>query len=139
MNLTLTVPDDWLRDVHSQYELLKREDATVRRMVVELLSSAAGALSSEPSVIEAAPVLAVFAKTTRVMAYIPDGVARTLAGLSRVRQTTPSETAKALLYTQWSRHPKNVRQATVGDSPLTQLLGKMTGREVRPEQIAAFS
>lgn len=143
MNITLTIPADWLRDVHTQYALLAHEESTVRRMVVELLGTAVSRHTSQDAAMpwRAAPAVGEFTSgdKVRVMAYIPDVTARAMAGIARQRQTTPAEVAKSLLYALWLDRPAAARLVTAHSSPMTALLAHMPGKEARPEQVAAFS
>ncbi len=137
MNVTITVPTDWLRR-HPTYESLKSADSTRRRMVIELLHQCKEVFGV--CAVSAAPETAAGAETMRVMLYLPDRLARHVAAVAGRSGLMPGVTIKGLLHLLFKHPtpPMTTTAASVGQSPLGSLLKRLPHVETRPEQIAVF-
>lgn len=136
MNVTLTLPLEWLQQTHPMFESLKANDSLRRRMVTELLYQCQEQFGVR--VVIAAPDSPV-AATLRVPLFLPDRLARYIAAVAKQSGLMPGATAKALLHLLWKHRPDSAAllHESTAPSPLATLLKNLKLQE-RPEQVAAF-
>lgn len=137
MNVTLTLPVEWLQSCHPMFESLKANDSLRRRMVTELLYQCQEQFGVR--VVIPAPDSPT-AATLRVPLFMPDRLARYVTAVAKQSGLMPGATAKALLHLLWKQRPATsaLLHESTAPSPLAALLKKLSTLQERPEQVAAF-
>lgn len=150
MNVTITVPAAWLQSAHPMFESARGSDSALRGLLAEILVKAQDLLGEvvlEPvagdSVILAAPATAsadqAGAQVVRISTYLPQSLASYVASVARVSGMTPGVATKALIW-RFINAGGGVESAcdSVDESEMAALVRRIGGRQVRPEQVAAF-
>lgn len=139
MNLTVTLPVDWLQRAHPMFSTLKDAEALQRRMLTEVLylcQQSIGVRAVAP-----APTTDATQSAMRICLYLPQALARYVAGVSSLSGMPPGATAKALVWMYATVQPEITLAGypSAHSNPLVEAVAMIGAREARPEQASAFN